>query len=188
MDRYFVTCFYRFVPLSKVGLEHHKAILEQLAKDTKLRGLILIAEEGINGTVAGQEAAVNALKDLLYDRFELDESYFKDSTCGRPPFRSFRVKIKPEIVAIGDCELVPERRHHRHLSPAEWNRVLREEEVLLLDVRNSYETKVGKFEGAREPDLDSFRQFSDYVAKSGIPKDQKVLMYCTGGILSLIQL
>lgn len=153
--------------------------LKQLGTDHQMHGLVLVAPEGINGTVSGSNEAIAQWKEHLTERFgKID---FKDSSADHQVFRRFFVKIKPEIVCIKDEKIRPQG-SRKHLSPEEFHRVLQEEDVVVLDTRNDYEVAIGKFDGAIDPHIKRFHEFPAYVAQSGIPKDKKVLMYCTGGI------
>jgi UPF0176 protein len=106
---------------------------------------------------------------------------FKDSSADALVFKRWSVKIKPEIVAIKKSEIRPHGKH-RHLTPAEWQQMLERDDVILLDARNDYEVAIGKFRGAIDPSIKHFSDFPAYVKQASIPKDKKVLMYCTGGI------
>lgn len=177
---YFVSCFYRFFPVNDVAAT--EAALESFAARTGLKGLFILAKEGLNATVAAESAeALAEFKAWLASAFPGDWD-FKDSVSDRRPFRRFVVKVRPEIVSLGTPELVPDG-DHRHLSPAEWNDVLDSNpDAVLIDTRNWYETQIGKFTGALNPDTEKFSEFPEFMAKNGIAKDRKILIYCTGGI------
>jgi UPF0176 protein len=177
--RYHVTTFYTFLPLEKDTLPIIKERLEYTAQEHSVEGLMLIAPEGVNGTISGSKEGIVAYKRYLEDTFGTMK--FKDSPSNVRPFKKFKVKIKEEIVALKDPSVVPDRPNN-HLSPEEWNAVLTKEDVVVIDVRNWYETKLGTFKNAIDPKTLRFSQFPEFVQKSGIPKDKKVLMYCTGGI------
>lgn len=138
-----------------------------------------MSTEGVNGTIAGSLENIQTFKEILQN--ELGEILFKDSTADEQPFKRFFVKIRPEIVTLGDTSVLPEQ-DNSHLSPAEWNQVIENEDVVIIDTRNDYETEIGMFEGAIDPGLKKFQDFPEYVSSSGLPKEKKVLMYCTGGI------
>lgn len=179
---YYVTTFYRFQPLSDV--EKVKTALENKAAEFQIKGLIIIGSEGFNATISCPfQNHFESFREFIRDYFQAQDLLFKDSVSDKAPFRRFRVKVREEIVTLGTPELVPGEGVNHHLSPAEWNRVLKEEkEVLLIDTRNWYETKIGTFRGAVNPGIDKFTEFPDYVEKHQIPKDQKMLIFCTGGI------
>lgn len=174
-----ITAFYAFLPFSQEQLRAIQAELKQFGATHNMRGLVLLAPEGINGTVSGSNEVITQWKEHLTERF--GKIVFKDSSAEHQVFRRFFVKIKPEIVCIKDEKIQPQG-SRKHLSPEEFHRALQEEDVVVLDTRNDYEVAIGKFDGAIDPNIKRFHEFPAYVAQSGIPKDKKVLMYCTGGI------
>ncbi len=176
---YLVTTFYKFLKLEKGDLETLKAALEKKAAILDIWGLTLIAEEGINATIAGTPTQLEEYKNVLRERF--GEITFKDSPNNKLPFRRFKIKIKKEIVQLRRPDIQPTGAEP-HLSPKEWDQLATEEDVVLIDVRNWYETKLGSFKGAVAPNTISFHQFPKWVKKSNIKKDQKIGIFCTGGI------
>jgi UPF0176 protein len=114
----------------------------------------------------------------------LPDLFFKDSVSDKAPFRRFKVKIREEIVTTGIPEMMPPDGKNHHLSPAEWNRVLKEEadDIVMIDTRNWYEYKIGTFKGAMNPNIEKFTDFPQYIEAQGISKDKKMLIFCTGGI------
>jgi len=159
-----------------------KTELETAAAGLQISGLIITACEGANGTVAGTPDNIEKFKKKLSLTLQSNEIKFKDSWAFKNPFRRFKVKTRQEIVSIGSTELFPELTHNHHLSPTEWNEVLEKEDVLLVDTRNKYETELGVFQGAIDPNINTFQEFPEYIQKANFPKDKKILMYCTGGI------
>lgn len=170
---------YAFVPIRAAALPGLQAELLAFGAEHGLQGHTLLAEEGINGTVAGSAEGIAAWRALLEAKFGPID--FKLSTAEKTAFRRFTVKIKPEIVGLKKPELVPVDRA-RHLSPEDWQQTLEREDVILVDARNDYEQKIGTFRGALPTTINAFHDFPAYVAEAAIPKDKKVLMYCTGGI------
>jgi UPF0176 protein len=177
-----VVTFYRFTPLT--GLEMLRADLEARAEALDLKGTILLAPEGINGTLAGRRRSLNAFTDLLRGIAGLDAMSFKFSEAndGNPVFYRLKVRIRQEIVALGRPEVNPSSRTGTHVDAATWNALLDDPEVLVIDTRNHYEVDVGTFPGAVDPATRSFRQFPDYVATLDPSSQRKVAMFCTGGI------
>jgi UPF0176 protein len=173
-----ITAFYKFLPIAKAELPALRQKLLSFGVERDMCGLVLLAEEGINGTVCGEAHAIRKWKDFLIDRFGGID--FKDSAAARPVFKHWAVKIKPEIVAIKKSDIQP-RGTHKHLSPEEWHAMLNED-VVLVDARNSYEYGIGAFENAIDPGLESFQQFPEYAKHANLPKQKKILLYCTGGI------
>lgn len=174
-----VTAFYKFTKIPEQDLEKLRSELAQYGEDGDMRGLALLATEGLNGTVCGTPKVIQGWKDLLKSHF--GEIMFKDSFADDLVYSRWYVKIRPEIVTLRDPDVHPDG-HHNHLTPEEWDRVMEQEDVVVLDTRNDYETEIGVFEGAVDPKLTNFQEFPDYIASCSIPKEKKVLMYCTGGI------
>ncbi len=186
--RYFISTFYKFTAISEP--QHFKLFLEQLAAQTKTIGLIIIGAEGINATVASPSTeSLQQFKTKVTEYLgHFQESkplnlLFKDSEAEKPPFRRFKVKIRAEIVTLGAPELVPGDEENHHLSPNEWNEVLKnEKDVLVIDTRNWYETKIGTFKNAVNPKTDQFTEFPQFMEQNNYDKNKKVLIFCTGGI------
>ena len=175
-----VAAFYRFL-----ALPDPSALREELRStflSTDLLGTTLIAPEGINGTMAASAATIDHLLTLLAERTGLDRSEVKFSTAETPPFRRLKFKLKREIITFRNAAVDPAR-PGQYVDPTDWNALLADPEVLLLDTRNSYETALGTFAGAVTPPLDTFSDFSDYVREHLDPtRHRKVAMFCTGGI------
>lgn len=174
-----ITASYAFVPIETSRLEELRREITAFGAEREMKGLVLLASEGINSTVLGNTQAIAEWKELMAKTFGPME--FKDSEADRQVFRRWSVKIKPEIVGLKDPRVRPQGKH-RHLSPEEWHAMLAEEDVVIVDARNSFEYAVGKFRNAIDPGTRAFHEFPAAVAKAAIPKDKKVLMYCTGGI------
>lgn len=179
---YYVTTFYRFQKIASP--ETVQKQLEEKAAELNVRGLIILGTEGFNSTVSASSVEdMQGFKNFVQGLFGAPEIFFKNSESHKAPFRRFKVKIREEIVTLGTPELVPDTTQNHHLTPAEWNKVMKEEnDYLLIDTRNWYETKIGTFKGAVNPRIDKFTEFPEYVEKNNIPKDQKMLIFCTGGI------
>lgn len=174
-----ITAFYKFLDIEEAELASVRSELQRMGYKFRLQGLTLIATEGVNGTVASSAAGIDEFKQYLQTRF--GKITFKDSYSDFRPFKRWLVKIRDEIVAIKDKSISPDG-DRNHLPPEAWHQVLSEEDVVLIDTRNICETDIGMFKGAIDPRLNSFGEFPEWVRKCGIPKDKKVLMYCTGGI------
>lgn len=182
MSTYFISAFYYFTPVENP--EAIKAELEALAKNLKLCGLVILGKEGINSTLAAPSAENLAeLKNWVIKTFNKPDLMFKDSKCETAPFNRFSVKIRDEIVTLKTPELTPDMRQNHHLSPDEWNKVLKEEtDFLLIDTRNWYEFNIGTFKGAVNPKIDQFTEFPEWVEQQNYDKNKKMLIFCTGGI------
>jgi len=174
-----VMLFYKYVALADP--ESFAAGQRELCVRLGLKGRILIAGEGINGTLAGPRAAVEDYIAALRADARFTDIEMKFSDGDATTFPKLVVKVRPEIVTLGAGPLAPDL--HNHLSPAEWKRMIEEDpDVVVLDVRNRYESTAGKFAGAVACDIGHFRELPAYVERLAELKDRKVLMYCTGGI------
>lgn len=182
-NQHFISTFYKFQ--KDPTPEKTKDYLEKLAGDTDTCGLIILGHEGINSTVSSStEAGLNQFKQGIRDFFNVPDLFFKDSFSEVKPFRRFKVKIRKEIVTLGEPELSAyglEGKNH-HLTPNEWNHVMKNEDHVIIDTRNWYETKIGTFKGAINPMTDQFTEFPQFMEGQNISKDKKILIFCTGGI------
>lgn len=181
--QYFISTFYKFQNIADP--EQMKLFLEETAARTGTIGLIIIGHEGVNATVAAPTTAgLAAFKKAILEKLNLKDLMFKDSEAQVAPFRRFKVKIRAEIVTLGTPELTPpEAGKNHHLSPTEWNDVLKnEKDYVMIDTRNWYETKIGTFKGAVNPKTDQFTEFPKFMEENNFEKDKKVLIFCTGGI------
>lgn len=175
-----ITNFYRFVPLPDSRRDEFAAELLAYGKPRGLLGLTIVAHEGCNGTVCGPKEEVELFEKELV-RMLNTEVTFKRSETEVAPFRWFQVKVRAEIVTSGESINVDEGRNS--LTPAQWNEVLQSgEPISLVDARNFYEIEIGKFRGAIDPGMRSFRRLREHLEQLDLPKDRKVLTYCTGGV------
>ncbi len=148
-----------------------------------LKGIFLIAEEGINTTSAGAKTKLETFIHELEDRLGLEQLVTKWSTYDISPFRRWRVRHKKEIVTFQQLDINPNDCVGTYVKPKDWNALIERDDVVLLDTRNDYEYKVGTFEGAIDPDIKTFTEFKDFVREHYDPKQHKhVAMFCTGGI------
>ena len=180
-NKFSVAAFYKFTPLTQ--LEVLQVDLLNYLKDLNIKGTVLIAGEGINGTVAGSPQSIENFKVFLANNNLLSEKDFKISSSDFLPFPRLKVKLKDEIVTIGDTTVNPQQNVGTYVDPEDWNEFISQEDVLVLDTRNTYEVSIGSFKGAIQPDTTNFREFPQWVEeKANIPKDTKIAMFCTGGI------
>ncbi len=171
--------FYKYVSIADP--ERFAAEQRALCSSLGLKGRVLIATEGVNGTLAGATAAVNQYIAALHEDPRFGDVAVKVSAGDRNTFPKLVVKVRPEIVTLGAGPLEPEQQNQ--LSPADWKRMMEEDpDAVLLDVRNRFESDAGKFEGAVVCEIENFRDLRAYVEQLGSLKDKKILMYCTGGI------
>ncbi|RME98544.1 MAG: rhodanese-related sulfurtransferase [Alphaproteobacteria bacterium] len=182
---YTVAALYRFVPLQDP--QACQAPLAALCARLKLRGTLLLAPEGINGTVAGAPASIAALVEALREgplfAGRLRGMEVRYSTASAMPFRRMRVRLKKEIVTLRQPEADPIRWTGIFVAPEEWNALISDPAVLVIDTRNDFEVEMGSFAGARNPHTARFGDFPGYVARHLDPqRDRKIAMFCTGGI------
>ncbi|EED32691.1 conserved hypothetical protein [gamma proteobacterium NOR5-3] len=176
-----VAALYKFVTL-----DDYKALREPLLEQCRLQGLkgtLLLAEEGINGTVAGSRQSLDAVLGWLRTDPRLADLEHKESEHHEQPFLRMKVKLKREIVTMGVPQVDPNRVVGTYVPPREWDALLADPEVTLIDTRNDYECAIGSFRGAVDPGITTFRDFPAWVEKNLDPKkNAKVAMFCTGGI------
>jgi UPF0176 protein len=180
-----VAALYQFVSLP--DFRELRDPLHAICTDLGIRGTLLLAQEGINGTVAGSPETIDALMAELREgalfRGRLDNLELKFSTAAEMPFKRMKVRLKKEIVTLGDPQADPTRRVGTYVSPADWNRLVESPDVILLDTRNDFEVEMGTFEGAVDPRIGKFSEFKDFVKRELDPaKHKRVAMFCTGGI------
>lgn len=181
-DRDFlVAAFYKFVPLP--DYRELRDYLQRKSEDLGLLGSILLAEEGINGTVSGEDPAVHSLFKNLRADPRLADLHYKESRAKEQPFYRMKVRLKKEIVSLGVKGVDPNSVVGEYVSPQDWNSLISREDVRVIDTRNHYEYHLGTFKGAEDPNTASFRDFPEWVANHLDPaRDQEVAMFCTGGI------
>jgi UPF0176 protein len=176
-----VLLYYKYVALADP--EGVAKSQRELCRRLGLRGRILIGQEGINGTVAGPKEATDAYQAATALIPEFADILYKVSSAEAQPFKKVDVRVRGEIVTLGaGPALDPTRDTAPHLPPEEWKRMIEEEDVVLFDVRNRYETEVGRFKGAITPAIENFRELPALLPQYADLKEKKVLMYCTGGI------
>lgn len=176
-----VAALYKFVTLSD-----YEAMREPLLRECQkadIRGTLLLAEEGINGTVAGPREGIDAVLAWLRSDPRLADLHHKESFDEAQPFYRMKVKLKKEIVTMGVEGIDPNKVVGTYVKPKDWNALIADPEVVLIDTRNDYEVEIGSFDGAIDPRTKTFREFPDYVAEHYDPSvHKKVAMFCTGGI------
>ncbi len=180
-DSVVVAALYRFATFP--DFESFRQPLLELMERSAVRGTLLLAAEGINGTIAGPRAGIDAVVDWLRQDSRFAELETKESLTAENPFYRTKVKLKKEIVTMGVEDIDPKQIVGTYVEPGDWNALISDPEVLLLDTRNKYEVEIGTFDKAVNPQTDSFREFPDYVKNNLDPaRHKKVAMFCTGGI------
>lgn len=178
-----VCTFYKFVEMTPARVAELRTLLTDDAQRRGIHGLLLLSEEGCNATIAGESEPLREFKGFLTALPEFVDLTFKTSFADKQPFRRFKIDLRKEVVTFDGCNLAPGPGAAKKLSAKEWNDLIANDtDVVVLDTRNTYETDIGKFRGAVDPRITKFSQFPDFVRTAQIPKDKKILMYCTGGI------
>ena len=176
-----VSTFYKFADFPDHA--EWKPKLEELGKKEKITGTLILAKEGINGTLSGSPAGMERFLNYITSDQRFQDLSVRTMTTPRQTFYRLRIIIRPEIVTLGDPDILPSNGSGRYVEPEEWNELISDPEVELVDVRNDYEVEIGTFEGAENPNTQTFGQWADYVKKHwGEEKKKKVAMFCTGGI------
>ncbi len=176
-----VAALYHFTPIDDI--ESFRDAVHAVMDENEVRGTILVAPEGINGTVSGSREGVDALLSHLRAQPGLANLEHKESYTESCPFLRTKVRLKKEIVTMGVEGVDPSRIVGTYVDPQNWNDLISQDDVILIDTRNDYEFQVGTFKGAINPETQSFREFPDYVKSTLDPeKTPKVAMFCTGGI------
>lgn len=181
MTRIVVCALYKFVSLPDFP-QIRRPLLEIL-EHHRVKGTLLLAQEGINGTIAGSRESIDAILAWLKSDPRLAEFETKESYTDVQPFNRTKVKLKKEIVTMGVEGIDPNRAVGTYVNPKEWNKLIADPSVLVIDTRNDYEYQVGTFKNAINPNTGSFREFPQYVRDNLDPgRHKKVAMFCTGGI------
>ena len=192
MSRLLVAAFYAFTPLEADRRELLLERLTSLAEQGGVLGSILVAQEGVNGTISGPEHGVTAVLDHLRTSLDLGDDHYarlevKRSWADKPVFRRFKARRKKEIVTIGVTSVDPRASVGTYVEPEDWNALIDDPDTLVIDTRNSYETAIGTFDGAIDPGTESFRDFPQWADQTLRPlieqnDSKRIAMFCTGGI------
>ncbi|MBM76796.1 MAG: hypothetical protein CMK59_15425 [Proteobacteria bacterium] len=181
MSNHLVAAFYKFITIEDVEKLHQ--ILLERASFFALQGVLLVAGEGINGTLSGAHERLRSFLSELRQDERFSKLDIKFSECSDPPFHRLRVRKKKEIVTLGVEGIDPREKVGTYIDSADWNDLIEREDVVLVDTRNDYEVVLGTFKGAINPKTESFRDFPRWVSEHlDAKKHRKVAMFCTGGI------
>ena len=176
-----VATFYQFAHLPDC-LNWQKKLRTQCKKHNVL-GTIILAEEGINATISGSADSIQKVIDFIKSDERFKSMPFRLSTTPRQTFYRIRVAVRDEIVTLGDSTVNPNEQVGKYVEPENWNKIISDPDVTVIDTRNDYEVEIGSFEGAIDPKTQTFGQWDEYVEKNlSDQKDKKIAMFCTGGI------
>ncbi|MGN6775401.1 oxygen-dependent tRNA uridine(34) hydroxylase TrhO [Rhizobium sp.] len=178
---FLVAALYHFVSFPR--FESLREPLLALCEEKGVKGTLLLAHEGINGTIAGTDAAIGAVLTFLRAQPEFAGLEHKESRASKMPFVRMKVKLKKEIVTMGVEDIDPTKVVGTYVAPKDWNALISDPDTIVIDTRNDYETVIGVFKGAVDPKTKTFREFPDWVRdNTGLHNKPKIAMYCTGGI------
>lgn len=176
-----ICALYKFCHMTNIN--DLKVKLRHICEQANISGTLLLAEEGINGTISGSSNGIRHVINFLHTQQNLNPIEYKLSYAKTTPFHRLKVKIKSEICTMNEPDVKPSLKTGTYVNPEEWNELIAQEDVMLIDTRNDYESDVGTFENAITPNTTNFRDFSEWSKKNLDPKKhKKVAMFCTGGI------
>ena len=176
-----IAAFYKFVSLD--DYQNRRQPLLNLCQQYNIKGTILLAAEGINGTIAGTRSSIDTILAALRSDPCFADLEHKESTATKSPFDRLKVRLKREIVTFGIPTVNPSNLVGTYVKPQNWNELIANPDVLVIDTRNHYEVEIGSFAGSINPHTDSFTEFPEYVATHLNPQQHKqVALFCTGGI------
>ncbi len=180
---YKIAALYKFTPIEDIPAL--RAYIYAFAENIDgICGTLLLAPEGVNGTIGAKPEAMDRMIDFLNEKLGIKAGELKFSESAEKPFNKFKVRPKKEIITMrAPDEANPNKQVGQYVEAQDWNALISNPDVITLDTRNDYETKVGIFKGAIDPNITTFTEFKDYVAENLDPaKHKKVAMFCTGGI------
>lgn len=181
MSKFEIAAFYRFQPVADPA--NLRTRLAAACRAAGARGILLVAPEGINGTIATAEGQLRPLMDAIRRESGFADIEPRFSFDDEMPFLRMKVRIKKEIVTIGSDDVDPNETVGTYVAPEDWNTLISQPDVLLIDTRNDYEVRIGTFKGALDPKTHSFSEFPSFVRQTLDPKKHKrIAMFCTGGI------
>tara|TARA_B110000858_G_scaffold86921_1_gene100454 strand:- start:8076 stop:9005 length:930 start_codon:yes stop_codon:yes gene_type:complete len=179
-SKIYIYTFYRFKKFTSI--KSIKIKLDKSLKNKLILGTVLIANEGINGTISGTEKDLNDFISLIKQILKIKKLSIKISKNNFIPFYRLKIRIKKEIVTLGDKTINPEKITGKYIDPKKWDRIVNNKKYIIIDTRNDYEISIGTFVNAINPKTKSFREFPKFIENLNIKKNQPIAMFCTGGI------
>ena len=181
MSKFKILSFYAFINIA--DLCQKAAFIKKECEKNKITGLVILAKEGINGTLSGLEKNLHKLMDLLTNEIYVCEMNVKESFSKIPAFARIKVKIKKEIVTFGVEDISSYKQTGQYIEPSEWNDLISKDDIITIDTRNDYEVRIGSFKGSINPKTRSFREFPKWWKENKEKiKGKSIAMFCTGGI------
>lgn len=180
MHNLFVYSFYKFKNIKNIT--HLKNTLDNFLKEKEIKGTVLVAKEGINGTISGLKKDLDECIKLLKVYLKIRNLEIKINKTKFFPFNRMKVRLKNEIVSLGQGDINVNKYRAKLIDPKTWNSLISDEKIKVIDVRNEFEIAIGNFTGSINPKTKSFRCFPSAIKKLNINKNDKIAMYCTGGI------
>jgi len=180
VKKFRIYSFYRF--FNHTQKEIIKKQIDSFVSDKLIRGTILLADEGVNGTISGKKRDLDNLISLIRKILKIRKLNIKINHCSFLPFNRIKIRLKKEIVSLGKGHINVINNNADLINPADWNKVINNKDTRIIDVRNKFEIDIGKFKNALNPMTNSFRDFPRQLEKMKLRKDKKIAMYCTGGI------
>ena len=179
-DNIYIYTFYRFKNL--IEIKSIKIKLDKYLKNKLILGTVLLAKEGVNGTISGTKKDLNEFIHFIKQNLKIRKLSIKISQNKFIPFYRLKIRLKKEIVTIGDKTIKPEKITGKHIDPKNWDKIINNKKYMIIDTRNNYEVSIGSFKNAINPKTKSFREFPKFIEKLNIKKKQPIAMFCTGGI------
>lgn len=179
-DNIYIYTFYRFKNL--IEIKSIKIKLDKYLKNRLILGTVLLANEGVNGTISGTKKDLNEFIHFIKQNLKIRKLSIKISQNKFIPFYRLKIRLKKEIVTMGDKTIKPEKITGKHIDPKNWDKIIDDKNYMIIDTRNNYEVSIGSFKNAINPKTKSFREFPKFIEKLNIKKNQPIAMFCTGGI------
>tara|TARA_B100000787_G_C16196515_1_gene301270 strand:- start:3986 stop:4939 length:954 start_codon:yes stop_codon:yes gene_type:complete len=179
-EKIYIYTFYRFKNFTDINVIKLK--LNESLKNKLILGTVLLANEGINGTISGTQKDLNDFIYLIRKLLRIKKLSIKISQNQFIPFYRLKIRLKKEIVTIGDRSINANKVTGKHIDPKDWNKIINNKKYYIIDTRNDYEVSIGTFKNAKNPLTKSFKDFPNFIKKQKIKKNQPIAMFCTGGI------
>ena len=179
-EKIYIYTFYRFKHINNIKCV--KTELDRFSRNKLILGTILIADEGMNGTIAGTKKNLDLLISRIKATIKVRKLSLKISKNQFIPFYRLKIRLKKEIVTIGDRSINPEKVSGKYIPPKNWDKIINSKDYLIIDTRNEYEVSIGSFNNSTNPKMKSFRDFPNYIKNLNLDKKQPIAMFCTGGI------